>query len=99
MVARAAQMEDCVGRRQAAGEGERVLAALERGEAPLQGVAGRVARARVLETLVFARTLLHVGGGQVHGRHHRAGGRVGPLAGVDGEGLEAVGRAGAHGAV
>ena len=44
--------------------------------------------ARVLEALVHARALLGVGRGGVDRRHHRAGGRVGRLAGVDGAGGE-----------
>ena len=91
------QVQDRIGRGKPAGEGERVLAAFQRGQAALQGIARRVARARVFESLVLARPLLRIRRGQVDGRHHRAGGRVGPLPGVNGERLEAIRFASRHG--
>ena len=96
MIAGVAEVEHGIGRGEARGEGERVLAALERGEASLQGVAGRVAGARVFEALVLSRPLLRVRRGEVDRRHHSAGGRVGVLPRVDGERLEAVFRHGAE---
>ncbi len=59
------------------------VAALERRQVRLEREAGRVVRARVLEALVLARARLRVGRGQEDRRHHRAGGRIGRLAGVD----------------
>ena len=58
-------------------------AALEIRERRLQRVAGRVVGARVLVALVHAGTGLHVGGGRVDRRHHRAGEGVGALPAVD----------------
>ncbi len=85
------QLEHRGGGGQAGGEGVAVAAALERGDAALVGEAGRVVAARIFEALVHARAALHVGGGRVDRRHHRAGARVGRLAGVDRQGAEAVG--------
>ena len=45
-------------------------------------------RARVVEALVHARALLRVGRGGVDRHHHRAGRRIGLLAGVDHAGVE-----------
>ena len=90
-------MQHRVGRGQPAGEGERVLATLQRREAALQRVAGRIAGARILEPLVLARPRLRVGGGEVDRRHHRAGSGIGLLACVDGQRFETIAVAGAHG--
>ena len=49
VIAGVAEVEDGVGRRQSRGERQRVLAAFERGEASLQGIAGRIAGARIFE--------------------------------------------------
>jgi hypothetical protein len=98
VIAGVAQVQDGVGRRQSAGEGEGVLAAFQRRQATLQGVPGGVPRAGVLEALVFSRPLLRIRRGEVDRCHDRAGGRVGPLPGVDGERLEMIAVAGGHGA-
>ena len=75
-------------RGQPGGEGEAGRAAFEIGDAALEGHAGRVLRARVFVALVDARALLRVGRGGVDRHHHRAGGRVGLLAGMDAAGGE-----------
>src|SRR5205807_6654757 len=62
--------------------------ALERGQAGLQGGPGGVLGAGVLVARVLTGGALGEGRGQVHGRHHRPGGFVGVLAGVDGPRLE-----------
>src|SRR6185503_5078733 len=82
------QLEHGADRRHAGSEGEAAVAAFQLGEAGLEGVARRVARARVVEALVLARAGLRVGRGGVNRRHHRAGARVGRLPGVDHLGLE-----------
>jgi hypothetical protein len=73
----------------AAREREAVAAALERGYVPLERLARGVLAARVLVALVLAERVLHVGRREVHGRHDRAGERLGALARVDGAGAEA----------
>ena len=79
---------------QAAGEREAAPAALQRGQALLQRVAGRVGRPRVLVSQSRrADGVLGVGGGLVDRWHHRAGARLGLLARVDGQRLEAEGHA------
>ncbi len=83
--------------RQAGGEGVAVAAAFQRRDAALVGETRRVVAARIFVTLVHARAGLHVGRGGVDRRHHRAGARVGRLAGVDGAGAEAVLLGIAHG--
>ena len=45
-------------------------------------------RARIFVALVHARALLHVGRGRVDRHHHRAGGRIGLLPGMDAAGGE-----------
>jgi hypothetical protein len=83
--------EGRVGRAHAGREGAGVPAALQRGEALLQGRPGRVAGAGVLVPAPQAAdAVLRVGGGRVDGRDHRAGGRVGFLTCVDCPGREAV---------
>ena len=62
---------------------EKNLAALEGGEVHLQRAPREVVRAPVLEPLVLADALLHVGRGLVDGDRHRARGGVGLLSGVD----------------
>ena len=96
VIARGEQMQDRIRRRQSAGEGEGVLAVLQRRQAALQRIARRIPRARVLEALVLARTRLRVRRSQVHRRHHGAGGRVGVLARMDRERLEVIVRLGGH---
>ena len=86
------QLQHRVDRGEARAEGEAVAAAFERRDVPLQRLAGRVARAGVLVSLVPAEAVLHVGGGLIDGRHHGAGERVGDLAGVDGPGGETAGQ-------
>src|SRR5688500_12207403 len=88
MGARVEELEHGADRRHAGGEGEAGLAALELGDAGFERIARRVARARVVVALVLARARLRVGRGGVDRRHHRAGPRVGLLAGVDHLGLE-----------
>src|SRR5947207_2183930 len=78
------------------GEGEGVLAVLQRRQAALQRIARRVPRARVLEPFVLARTRLRVRRSQVYRRHHGAGGGVGVLARMDRERLEVIVRLGGH---
>ena len=77
-------------RRQARREGERLRAALEVGDAALEGEARRVVRTAVVVALVHAGARLHVGRGRVDRRHDRARRRVGRLAGVDRAGREAL---------
>ena len=91
------QLEHRRDRRQARGEREACAAALQVGDAALEGEARRVVRAAVVEALVHARARLHVGRGRVDRRHDRAGRRIGRLAGVDragGESVLAAGRLG-----
>lgn len=88
MIARIQQLQHRRGRRQPRREGEAGLAALQIGHATLVGKAGRVLAARILEALVHARTGLHVGGCRINRRDHRAGSRIGRLAGVHGAGGE-----------
>jgi hypothetical protein len=73
----------------AAREREPVLGALERGEAHLERTARGVAGARVLEAQVLPNRRLRERRRQRDRRDHRAGDRVGLLAGVDRLGLEA----------
>ena len=77
-------------RRRADPGGERVAVrgVLERREALLERRAGRVRAARVVVALVDADRLLRERRGLVDRRRHRAGRRVGLLAGVDGARLE-----------
>ena len=65
------------------------LAALDRREVRFERGARRVLRARVLEALVPAELVLHVGRGLIDRRDDRAGRRVGLLAGVNADGREA----------
>ena len=75
---------------EAAGEREAALPLLERRERALERGAGRVGAAAVLVAAAQpADAVLLVGAGRVDGRDHRAGGRVGLVAGMDGAGLEA----------
>src|SRR5205814_2086692 len=75
-------------------EGQRLAATLESGQALLQRVAGRVAGAAVLVAEPRRPDrILRVRGGLEYRRHHRAGGHLGLLSGVNGEGIEAVGHA------
>ena len=83
-----------VGGRESRGVDERVVDALERGEARLQGRARRVVRARVVVAFGVADAVLRVGAHLVDRRHHRAGGGIGRLTGVDREGIEARGLVG-----
>ena len=85
MVAGAEEVEDGVGGRAARGKGDAMLAVLDRSDAGLKRVTGRVLRPRVLVALVDAGARLHIGRGLEDGRHNGAGGGVGLLAGVDGE--------------
>ena len=83
--------EQAIFRGHAGGEGERPGGALKCGQALLQRRPGRVGRPGVLVTAPqTAHPVLLVGGHLVDRRHHRAGDRVGLLARVDGQGLEAV---------
>ena len=63
-------------------------AALDRREVGFERRARRVLRARVLEALVLAERVLHVGRRLEDRRDDRAGGRIGLLAGVDANGGE-----------
>ena len=67
------QLEHGRDRGQAGGEREGLRAAFEVGDAALERPARRVVRAAVVEALVHARALLHVGRGRVDRRHDRAG--------------------------
>jgi len=98
VIARVAQVQHGVRRGQPTSERERVLAAFQRCQAALQRIPRGVARARIFESLVLSRPLLRIRRGQVDGRHHGAGGRVGPLPRVDGERLETIGVSSRHGA-
>jgi hypothetical protein len=69
-------------------EGKRRAAAFEVGDAALERHAGGIFRARVVEAFVHARALLHEGRGGVDRHHHRAGRRIGRLAGVHAAGGE-----------
>ena len=73
---------------EAAGEGEPALPALERGDALLERGAGGVGRPGVLVALVPTDAVLGVRRGLVDRDDDCAGGRVGVLAGVDGQRLE-----------
>ena len=84
------QPQDVVLGGEAAREGEAVRGLLERGDLGLERRAGRVARARVLESLVTADAVLGERGRQRDRRDDRAGGRLGVLAGVDRPGGEPV---------
>src|SRR4029077_12765384 len=66
------------------GEGQAVPCVLESRETFFECLPGRIARARVLETLVPAHALLREGGGQVDRLNYRARRRVGPLAYMQG---------------
>src|SRR2546426_3033931 len=85
---RSEQLEDRADRRHSRGEGEAGMAALQLGEAGLERVARRIARARVVVALVSAGARLRVGRGGVDRGHHRAGMGVGLLPGVNHLGLE-----------
>src|SRR5829696_6511897 len=82
------RIEQRRGRGEPGAEGEAGLAALEVGDAALEGHAGRVLRARILVALVDARALLRVGRGGVDRHHHGAGGRIRLLPGMDAAGVE-----------
>src|SRR5207248_6874214 len=58
---------------------EAMFGVLQRGQALLERVAGRVAGARVLETLVLAHALLSKRGRHVNGLDHRPRGGIRPL--------------------
>src|SRR3954454_23962163 len=82
---------------QPADEGETAAATLERGQALLERVAGRVAGAAVFVPHPGrAHRVLREGAGLVDRWNDRPGPRVGLLPGVDGEGVESV-VVGAHG--
>jgi hypothetical protein len=85
MVTRAQQVEDGIGGRAARGKGDAMLAILDRSDAGLERVTGRVLRPRILVALVDAGARLHVGRGLEDGRHDGAGRRIGLLPGMDGE--------------
>jgi hypothetical protein len=72
----------------AGAEGEARRAALEIGNAALEGHPGRVLRARVFVAFVDARTLLGIGRGRIDRHHDGAGGRVRRLASMDAAGVE-----------
>ena len=95
MVTGRERLEQGAGGREAGGEAEAVLAAFERSEVALEREARRVMRARVLVALILAERLLGVCRGLVDRHHHRAGGGIGILPGVDRAGSESgVGRQG-----
>ena len=74
---------------QPGGEREAALALLQRRDVALEGGAGGVGRAAVLVAAAQpADAVLLVGRGRVDRRDHRAGHRVGLVAGMDGAGLE-----------
>src|SRR5690348_11620866 len=78
--------------RHTGGEGERLGATLQRGEAPLQRGPGRVCGPGVFVTTPQpAHAVLGVGGDLVDRRDHGAGGRVRLLPGVDRQGIETAG--------
>ena len=90
MIAGAQQRDDGANGRHAGREGEALTSVLDRRDVALEREARRVLRARVLESLVLAELVLHVGGGQVQGGHDGAGDRVRALACVDGPGGQAT---------
>lgn len=74
---------------EAGGEGEAAAAAVERREVLLQGGTGRVGAAAVLVAAAEpADPVLLVSGYLIDGRYHRAGGLVGLLTCVDGNGFK-----------
>jgi hypothetical protein len=76
---------------QTARERQAAPAALDRGEALLQRIPGGIARPAVLVPEArLPHRVLGVRAGLVDRRHHGAGARIRLLAGVDGEGVEAV---------
>ena len=72
-------------------------AALDRREVGLERHARRVLRAAVLEPLVLAESLLHVGRGLIDRRDDGAGRRIGLLAGMNADSAEARGVGEFHG--
>ena len=84
------QLQRRRGRRHAAGEAEAVGPALQIGQTGLERLARRVLAAGVFIALVHARAFLGVGRGGVDRGHDRAGGRVRPLARMNGAGRKAL---------
>ena len=75
-------------RREPRRECKRLGAAFEVGDAAFERHPGRVLRAGIFVALVHAGARLHVGRGGVDRHHHRAGGRIGRLPGMNAAGGE-----------
>ena len=88
MVAGLEHRADRADRRHSGRKRERRLAAFDRRDVALERKARRILRARVLEALVDAELVLHVGGGLVDRRDDGAGGWIRLLAGVQADGAE-----------
>src|SRR5436190_11217543 len=76
------RLEHGTDRGHAGSEREAGVAAFELGKACFECIARRIARARVVVALMLAGARLRIGRGGVDRRHHRAGARIGLLAGV-----------------
>ena len=81
----------------AAGERERPAAAFERRDRGFEGLARRVAAARIIELAPLAGLVLHERRSDVNRRHDGPGLRVAFLADVDGAGAELHGAEGGRG--
>ncbi len=90
VIAGAAGVHHRVGGSKTRGKTQAVLATFEAGNAVFKGEACRIVSARVFKALMLARTTLRKGRGQVDGRHHRAGRRIGRLSSVNGPRSEAA---------
>ncbi len=84
------QLQDRGGRCHSGSKGIRRRATLEVGHRRLQRITRRIARTRIVVTLVHSGTGLNVGGGCVDGRHDRACLRIRMLPAVDDAGAEVV---------
>jgi hypothetical protein len=77
--------------RHAGGKRETIGARFQRGDAAFVGPSCRIVGARVIKPLVHTRALLRVSRRRVDRRNHRARGRIGRLAGMNGKRAELVG--------
>ena len=90
MVAGLETLDECGHGGQAGREGQRLLAALDCGQALFERLAIGIAFARVDEAArIFTVGVALEGRGKVDGRRHGASGRIDDAAGVNGFGLEA----------